>query len=409
MKKPVISTGMEKSNSSRGTLSNNSKLRIQNSTLTLFPELHLSGEISEEIVVEPYHHLVCDDDVTFVPGSRLEIQPGVVVRIAPGADLTIMGNFKAQGEAENMFWVTSNDGFADDSKLKMKNVKSKMKRPVISTEMEKSPDFTSAGRDTLALYNSMELTSLATVENDLIEWGKWDWGNKALISSNSNCSLINNTFRYSESGLYVSEAENINIENTASYACNSANYGGIVAFNIDNLEITNNISINNYNGVYAKFSPTSLIQNNYIAYNTRGIWGLTLKGSIEHNELVGNEECDIKLAGNTTQGLIEIYYNNIRSNTGFWQYEQGSFSGFYILQINHNNFFSQDCFIKYDSSGHYHGVDIDATYNYYYNAVTPEDISEKIEDTNWHSPVMVEIIFQPFLIIEDPNAGIQGE
>lgn len=48
----------------------------------------------------------------------LEIyQPGAVVRINPGKDLTIHGNLKAQGEENNMFWITSNAGFENDELL----------------------------------------------------------------------------------------------------------------------------------------------------------------------------------------------------------------------------------------------------------------------------------------------------
>lgn len=360
-------------------------LETRNSDITLFAEEVLSSffpDQSNHFLTD--HHYIIDEDTELLPNQYLEIQPGAVVRINPGVDLTIHGTLKAQGQENNMFWVTSNDGFTQQQVTSIQQL------------------------DEVELYNSMELSDLATVVDDLITWGKWSWGNESFYSTVSNSVYHNLCFRNNFSGLKLTYAENISICNVLSYNCCNATAAGVVASNIENLTFSENILIKNHNGLYSKFSPTSLIKNNYILKNYRGIWGLTLKGSIEHNELVNNSECDIKLAGNTTQGLIEINYNNIRSNTGVWQYEQGSFSGFYVLQINYNNFFSQDCFIKFDSSGFYHGIDIDATNNYYDTASSFDMIYSKIIDTNILHPVEVEVIIQPFLTDENPDSGVQG-
>ena len=187
--------------------------------------------------------------------------------------------------------------------------------------------------------------------------------------------------------------------------CYNSSYGGIVCFNVDTLNIKKSIYLQNYNGLYAKFCDSTLIKNNYISNNHRGIWSLTIFGDIEHNELTENTECDIKLAGNTTQGEIRIKYNNLQSDTGIWQYEQGSFNSFYILKINYNNFYSECYFIKYDSSGHYHGVDIDATENFFNYLNEENEILEMILDTS--DEYNISVIVNNWHDIPLSNTGIE--
>jgi hypothetical protein len=366
-------------------------LKNRTSDLTLYPETTLSGFFSEQFnFFLPDHHYIIEDDTVLLPDQYLEIQPGAVIRINPGIDLTIHGSIKAQGEENNMFWVTSNDGFTDNFKFSILN-------------------FTLQSGDSPALYNSMELADLADVVDDLISWGKWSWGNNSFNSRISDCRYLNSIFRNSVSGIYVSSAENIDIENVLSVQCNGVDYGGVVAFHIENLYISKSILQNNHNGIYSKFSPTSLIKNNYISQNLRGIRGLTLKGKIENNELCHNAQADIKLAGNTSVGVINISNNNLSSKTGIWQYTQQPYYYFYILVANHNNFYSDEWFFVYDSRRFQHGIDIDATYNYYCNTFSAEEIALKIFDNNPGPYITIEVIFQPFLTEENPLAGIEVE
>ena len=54
------------------------------------------------------NHCIIEDDTELLPNQYLEIQPGSMIRINPGVDLTIHGALKSQGEENNMFWVTNN-------------------------------------------------------------------------------------------------------------------------------------------------------------------------------------------------------------------------------------------------------------------------------------------------------------
>jgi len=324
-------------------------------------ELSDQPELYEETIISGFfenqnnyfltdHHYIIEDDTELLPNQYLEIKPGAIVRITPGKDLLIHGTLKAQSEENNMFWVTSNDGFDEELTF----------------------------YDSLQFYNRMELSSIASIEDDLIEWGKWDWGNISLVSNIANCSYKNLVFSNNSSGLYVNNAQVIEIENVISKTCNNSEYGGIVAFNIENLEISKSIVMNNYNGIYSKFSPTSLIENNYVSHNTIGVRGLTLKGNIEHNEFTRNMECDIKLSGNTIEGEITISYNDIYSNTGIWRFRYGSFNTFYNLEINYNNFYNTDWFIYL--STYCIGSNVYATNNFFNYMIDEETISNFIYD-----------------------------
>ena len=359
------------------------------SDITLYEEVHISGNISGSVTVETNHHLIIDDDTVFVPNtSSLTIQSGAIIRINPGIDLTIHGTLTAQGEENNMFWVTTNAGFAlNDSSFNFQF-------SIFNFQFDRSEE--------LLLYNSMELSSFASISDDLIEWGKFDWGTLSLSSSVSNADFSDCIFRNSESGLIIDAGSVINTENILAYNCSNSSYGGIVCFNTETLTIEKGIYLKNYNGIYFKFCDNTLIKNNYISNNYRGIWSLTVFGDIEHNELTENTESDVKLAGNTIQGEINILYNNIKSNKGIWQYEQGSFSSFYTMVINFNNFHCEDLFILYDSSGI--SNDIDATNNYFDSLNTEDEIRTKIIDTLEEYSIIVLIDnWTQYLI---PNAGI---
>ncbi len=63
-----------------------SKLEELRSDITLYPETALSGNVEGEHIFESHHHYVIEDHTSFVPGSRLEIQPGAVIRINHGKE-----------------------------------------------------------------------------------------------------------------------------------------------------------------------------------------------------------------------------------------------------------------------------------------------------------------------------------
>jgi hypothetical protein len=396
---------MEKSNSSRGTLSNNSKLRIQNSTLTLFPELHLSGEISDEVVVEPHHHLVCDDDVTFVPGSRLEIQPNAVVRIAPGADLTIMGNFKAQGEENNMFWVTSNDGF--DVRGEGNPVKYVRSSHFTGQESEKGEvksgsisHFTfPLSRESIELYNSMQLSPIATVVDDVIEWGKWDWGNTNLWIQSNNLTLQKGIFYQGNKGVYSPDLESISCINLLVKDFWNESQAGVYFNSLQSGNVSKNIIIDSYNGIKIKNDTYTNISNNYISNSNNGI-----HVSYYSNIFAGQNDiikCENGIfVERSSSALIEE--NEIEAMTCIKTYVISDSD----LSANYNNlsYSEYSIHIGYRSLQTY-----DCTNNYYYTTETFEietsifDVSD-VESSQ--QQYYGDVVYEPFSYNKILEAGI---
>jgi hypothetical protein len=363
------------------------------SDLTLYPELHLSGDVNDAIVVASFHHLVCDDDVTFIPGSSLEIQPNAVVRIAPGSDLKIMGNFKAQGEENNMFWVTSNDGFAEG-----KSEKGEVKSGSIS-------HFTfPLSRESIELYNSMQLSPFATVENDLIEWGKWDWGTIFTTSTN-DIYMQNNIIRNFLSGLII-EGNNWNVEN--NLFAESSNNKALNFNNSSNIMVEKTIFLECYYGLEYNNISTGTIKNCYFIRCGFGvqIYNYSEEISVNNNEFLDCINYAVKVYYYTSP-LIE--YNNITGKYGVLNTEMtGCWS---IPEIHYNNINCTTTAIK--TIGNLQVYDIPAQYNYFYS-IDENYISEQlIWDYEDASAAMQEnglghILFQPILSSEVSDAGISS-
>ena len=143
----------------------NSKLVVRSSDITLFPETSYTNQVPTTTFLTDHHYIIDNPyGEVILYNNSLTIQPRAVVRITPNTDFKILGTLTAQGEENNMFWVTTNAGFSES---------------LISNDP-----------DSLAFYNSFELTSYASISNDLIEWGKWDFGNENLIINSYNNDLI---------------------------------------------------------------------------------------------------------------------------------------------------------------------------------------------------------------------------
>jgi len=407
----VISTNVEKSNSklenSKSNNSSNFKSSILNfklnrdSDLTLYPETHLSGNISDNIVVATDHHLVIDDDTVFVPNtSSLTIEPGAVIRINPEKDLTIHGTLTAQGEENNMFWVTSNDGFLQEEDVKYKVEGKKYKDESLNPySLSLIPDRS----EELLLYNSMELSSFASVSDDLVEWGKWDWGSESLKSTISKCVFQNIVFNNSSCGLYVSGVTNTIVAKQLSRNCGSSSLGGIVVFNSEDVVISNNILLNNYNGIYSKFCNDVIINNNYLIYNYQGFLGLTFTGDIYHNDFERNIENDIAMASSTIENEVIIELNRLKSNIGILQFTQGSFSQFGNLSAVNNNLYNKNKFLFFYTYGPMGFIDM--TGNYFDGLTNELDIRERIINMNTCGNYFV--IVDDFVTNEISNAGVE--
>jgi parallel beta-helix repeat protein len=341
--------------------------------IILYEEIHISGDWIYDVTVAPYRHLIIDDDTNFVPGTSLTIMPDAVIRINPGCDLKIYGNILAQGEEDHMFWVTSNDGF-DNSLLS-------------------SDDF--------ELYHSMEISSLSHVEDDLIQWGKWNWGNTCLLSKVDNLQIINGTLGNSDTGLRISTIDLGRTSNLNIINCANEDNGGILCENQSSGYIERNILLNNTLGISIKDYSYIILKNNYISDSNIGILiSFSASPDILNNEIVNCME-GIRIFNHTGGYLCNpsIQYNNITAYVGIFI---GHFS---IDAIHFNNINTESRSIQmWIGSGPPLWL-VNAINNFFYTNNEGE-IEQMIFDNHDIETCYGVVEFVPFLTTEVQDAGI---
>jgi hypothetical protein len=365
----------------------NSQLKTQNSTrnsdITLYAEEVISGyfpDQSNHFLTD--HHYIIEDDTQLLPTQYLEIQPGAVIRIKPGVDLTIHGMLKAQGQENNMFWVTSNEGF--------------IQQQVISIQQ----------LDEVELYNSMDLSNLANVTDDIIEWGKWSWGNQCLIIRADNVFVLYDIFTNCNNGIYNDNTMYNILENITAVNCLGQSDAGIYIKSSSNNvfygEINKNIIVNCYQGINIESYCLPTIQHNFI-YNTHVSIHVSSYSSpiIRYNEL-DNANQGIYL---DYQSAATICYNIINSKVCIETYKTVNNE----IIANNNNFYSDSYAFKIGRRCYY---DINGLNNFF-NTVEQNEIENLIFDKN---DVNIEeqqyycyVNFLPFLLNESIYAGIQED
>ncbi|MBN1639342.1 MAG: hypothetical protein JW866_10260, partial [Ignavibacteriales bacterium] len=352
--------------------------------ITLYPELHISGDWNSDITVDTYNHLVVDGNTNLVPGTSFTIMPGAVVRINPGCDFKIFGDFSAQGEEGNMFWVTSNDGFNQQAVTSNQRL------------------------NELELYFLMELANISFVEDNLIEWGKWDWGNTCLMNGVNNLNMENSIFQNGSCGFHSLNVDLTNCSNLLARNCWGDNVGGLYYSNINDGFINYSIAFKCTNGSRVKDNFRGSINNNCFISNNNGIELWDMLGVVSHNEF-DNLSKDIKLTGSTspqtTNMVIEL--NNLNGNIGVYQFSNYSYGYYTLIILSYNNFFNNNLFILHNSGFCNTGNEyIIANDNYFKDCYTLDQVFEKIvqEHPNCDNRVLIESFFHNML----SEAGIEG-
>jgi len=373
--------------------------------ITLYEEIHISGNISDDITVASDHHLVIDDDTVFLPNtSSLTIAPGAIIRINPGKDLTIHGILTAQGEEDNMFWITSNHGFDVRGE-------EKSNEGVILSGVEGSPFTFPISRNSIELYNSMELSSIASVSDDLISWGKWDWGIIAL-KSNANITITyNSCFKNNIISYQNNECEDVGIINS-NFSDNSSENKGCIDISFVNIvNIENNIITRSMNGVKLMECDIAIIENCYMVHNiSKGIINFSNSNSTISNCEIYESTYGILNTGST----LKVYYSKFQNrNCISDQYTYG-INGESFLELQNNNF-SAEVYAVRCTSWFHDGIEhvFDSTNNYW-GTIDELGIQELIWDRNDAEPedphydeMLGVIDYTPFKINPIQNAGIQ--
>ncbi len=360
------------------------------SDLVLYAEHHLSGDITDDWVFETDHHYIIGEEgansTNFTPGTNLEIQPGAIIRIEPANDLKIYGNLFAQGEENNMFWITTNDGFA------LTDFSSNFQFSIFNFQFDRSEEFLQ--------YNSLELSSISSVSDGLIEWGKFDLANTGLLNQVNNLHMQNGIFRDSQCGFYSTGVDSTFCSNLLSEAITNDSNAGIYFNQVSNGVIEKNMINECENGIKIKTYSNPVIKNNCIInFNIGVVFMYNSLSEIFFNEFLGGF-CCMSILSNSHP---TIFSNNLNADIGIYNY-------YTYINIHNNNINCEIYAIQLEFANYGIGVDIDAVNNYYYT-INEQEIQDLIHDKNdfdeFQQEHIGEVFYNPFLIQEVSNSGIQ--
>lgn len=338
----------------------------------LYPEQVISGTIIESIIIEPFHHLIVEEDVLFLPNSYFELKPNAVCRINGGKKIEIMGGCKLQGLKDNYFVVTSN------SVSKNKNIE---------------------------YYSTFVIEEGATISNNIIVYGDFKYGNIPMYSKINEIVFSNSVISNCYSGIYLSFINNGTAVNNLARNVEGESNAGIYFEQVTQGDIMNNITINCTNGIMVKDYCDPQISNNINLNNFYGIQLFASNSIVTHNT-IDNCTYGMRLCG-ISQPQVSL--NQIlNSEYGFFL----GYSGYYtaVQPAIHNNNISSSRYFYYVRLTSQ--KDIEAQNNYYFTQdyelintmiYDKEDYHESNQDH------VGTVFFLPILTNKVINAGASSD
>ena len=346
-------------------------LPTKKAILTLYSETLINSNISSPTTWKNEHHYIIEQDI--IIDDALTIEPGAVVRLNQGKDITSYGTFTAVGEHENFIWFTKNDGFSEDLHT-----------------LEPDSNYI-WDRVTLEPYSQAQ-----------VQWCKFDWANIGLFNHINGFEVSDCIFRDSQCGFKAEDVDSCFCSNLLCEEIDNAEEAGIYFNQVSNGMIEKNIVNDCENGIKIKDYTNPTIKNNFISNCNYGKdVSFYCAPLIKLNEI---ENCDIGIASYRSNNEYEIKNNNINCSIGFKSW----FHIYEPVNIHYNNFNCMNYSI-YSGSG---SVQVYAEQNYFYT-IDETEIQDLIYDKNDVEPSQQqnygEVFYDPFLTEEYPYAGIQEE
>jgi len=335
--------------------------------ITLFPATHITSDITSPTTFLSHHHYIIEQDI--IVDDELTIQPGAVVRLNQGKEITSYGTFNAVGEYENFIWFTKNDGFSEN---------------LSSTEPDSNYIW--------------DIVTLEPYSQAQVQWCKFDWANVGLHNYINGFEIFDCIFRESQCGFKAESVDSTFCSNLLCGEIYNAEQAGIYFLTIANGLIERNIVNDCENGIKIKNNSNSGISNNYIGNCYIGInISYYCESQIFQNNIESCSEC-LKIIG---QSYSEITKNFFSGNICI---------GFNTQIYSQYNNLKSEIFQFYTYYGE--GKSNSCQNNYYYTTDSSE-IEESIFDKNDvepnQQPFYGIVDYKPFLKEEYQYCGIQQE
>jgi hypothetical protein len=348
-------------------------------SIVLYPETTVSGLITANMTLLSDHHYIMNGDVNFDQSSLVTIQPGAVIRIAPGGSLIFYGQISVQGSLDNMIRFTSNDGMNI-----LKNGSSKDR--IIQN------------------YNQIRFEPQSSVIGSLMEGCSFTYGDIGLICY-TPCNVKNTIFRTTGTSVSMQNISAVSIENSIFQNVLDESSKAVVTESVDDLVFQKNIVLNNIIGLHITCEQSGLqgglIKNNYFQNNSdTGIVAQYFDSSeISHNIIIGSYT-GLTIIASTAN----IKYNIINVSVGV------TLIGMYCYStVTYNNFHCIFFGVRYLSR---FGGQLNATHNYW-GVSSVELIPDLIFDKNdipTNDPYYPDygfVLYSPFSAYSISSAGVE--
>jgi len=310
------------------------------------PDTNVSGTISTDITWgladSPY---IVTGDVTVNTGVTLTIEPGVTVKFQPGKTLLVDGTLNANGTSGNMITFTS------------------------------------------------------TLENPSppsLPWETGDYWVKIQFNASSNGSISYAIIEYSQSGVYVSSANNISVHDcTIRHGLQC----GVLIGDVGNATVKDNTieDMNDYGIQLSGSCPNTTIRGNTIS-NIRG-HGIRFDagaGTLIEGNTISNAAQDGFAYGaiQIQDPGVTVRYNNIINNTsGTGIVFNMSGEDPETVKIEYNNISGNAQGLAWPESYTYKLV---ATKNWWGDALGPKHASNPYKDTTTGDAVSGNVLYYPW-------------
>jgi len=344
-------------------------LNNRTSDFTLYPETIINSDITAPTTWQTDHHYIVEQDITV--GDELTIEPGAVVRLNQGKEITSYGSFNAVGEYENFIWFTKNDGFSEN---------------LYSIEP-----------DSNYFWDKVTLESYSQAQ---VRWCKFDWANIGLFNHINGFNISDCIFKENQCGFKVEGVDSTFCSNLLCLDIYNEEQAGIYYSQVSEGLIEKNIMNDCKNGMLIKDESDPEVENNYLENCQIGI-EISYHSSPEvHN----NEVCGFDYAiyiAHWSDPIIEK--NNVNATVGIRMYN----FGYRQSEIHYNNLNCSKYAIELRAD-HYTPIyyDVSAENNYYYTNSESEIETLLYDKHDGHEFIEGEIIYKPYLTTLNIYSGI---
>ena len=350
--------------------------------LTMLPCLVLSGAIANNVSIQRNQNCIVQSDVMMLEGSTFSINQGAIIRINPGVKLSIYGNIETFSVADELFKITSNDGF--DATFPISQINR---------------------------FDSIRIQESCVVSGGEISWGVIEYSSNGLYISNQDLQLRNLVFKENVTGLNIVNSERVFLSEIISRLSSFDDVASVYVNNSEYIYVTHSMITENRTGIRCENTENFTAENNFMDNDLSIFTVFGTSADIRYNYFKGG--CGIENARGSTS-IIAL--NEFNCDTGIHNssaFPGSAAPGWAYITANNNNFYCDVYGIKttaaFDPGSN---MTLNCRSNFWNTASTSE-VDQLIWDksdenpTNYYYDRLGFVSYLPILSSAISSAGIQ--